>query len=213
LRLTAGSCSGQSATIVGGGPSLRGFDLSRLFGKRNIICINAAFRHVSFADAVFSEDIRFIERFGNELQLFQGKVIWHCLKGVDPERGLKACPKITTILERRDDKYWSTSLDSLSFSSNSVVGAINLAEILGCHTIYILGVDCRAEGLMVENFHSDYPQEWQVGAMQALNWKSDFEHWVAPNCKANVVNVINPSYESTLECWPKMSLEAFCDVA
>lgn len=211
MRLASGSCSGQSATIVGGGPSLRGFDLSRLFGKRNIIAVNAAFRFVPFADAVFSEDLRFIERFGNELQLFQGKVIWHCLKGIDPERGLKVCPNIITLRERRDDKYWSTSFDSLSFSSNSVVGAINLAEILGCNPIYILGVDCRAEGLMIENFHSAYPQEWSVGAMQALNWKSDFENWVAPNCKAKVVNVINPAYESALECWEKMTLEDYLD--
>src|SRR3954470_7731661 len=120
MRLEGGSCRGQSATVVGGGPSLRGFDFSQLRGKQNIIAINAAFRYLPFADACFSEDVRFVEKFGEELSAFKGDVIWHCLKGVDPERGMKACPKAKIIRELRDDKYWSnTDLSSLSFSSNS----------------------------------------------------------------------------------------------
>jgi hypothetical protein len=209
LHLEAGSCRGQSATIVGGGPSLKGFNFSSLASRQNIIVINAAFRYVPFADACFSEDIRFIEQFKNGLLLFKGQVIWHCLRGTDPERGLKAVPGMAIVRETRDDKYWSKDLHSLSFSSNSVVGAINLAEILGCDPIYLLGVDCRAEGSVMTNFHHEYPQGWEVGAIQAINWKSDFENWVAPNCKAKIVNVINPACESTLECWPKITLQEF----
>lgn len=210
MKLEAGSCSGQSATIIGGGPSLKGFDFNRLKGKSNIIAINRAFHYVPFADACFSEDVRFIEEYGADLNRFSGRVIWHCLRGLDHERGFKACTKVTTIRELRDDKYWSKDLSSLSFSSNSAIGAINLAEILGCHTIYLLGIDCRSDGPVLENFHTDYPQGWQVGAMNAYSWKSDFEHWVAPNCKADVVNVINPAYESAVECWTKITLDEFC---
>jgi hypothetical protein len=209
MRLEGGSCSGQSATVVGGGPSLKGFDFNQLLGKPNIITINAAFKYVPFADACFSEDVRFIEKFGNELNEFPGKVIWHCLKGVDPERGWKACPKVTIIRELRDDKYWSKDLSSLSYSSNSAVGAINLAEILGCDPIYVLGLDCRADGMFMGNFHTDYPQGWEVGAIQAENWRSDFEHWVAPNCKSRIVNVVNTAYESAIQCWDKISLWGF----
>jgi len=209
MRLEGGSCRGQSAVVVGGGPSLRKFDFSTLRRKQNIIAINAAFKYIPFADACFSEDVRFVECFGSELNQFQGKVIWHCLRGIDPERGLKACPKVTIIREQRDDKYWSTDLTSLSYSSNSAVGAINLAEILGCDPIYVLGLDCRTDSGVMENFHKEYPQGWEVGAIQAENWRSDFTHWVAPNCKAKVINVINPGFESSLECWPKISLSEF----
>lgn len=209
MRLVGGSCSGQLATVVGGGPSLRGFDFTQLKGKSNIIAINAAFKHVPFADACFSEDVRFIEEFGPRLNEFPGHVIWHCLKGIDPERGRKACQKVTIIRELRDDKYWSKDLSSLSFSSNSAVGAINLAEILGCSGIWLLGIDCRAEGMFMENYHTEYPQGWQVTSSLAMNWKSDFEHWVYPNCKVPIMNVINPAYPSTVQCWPTCTLEEY----
>jgi hypothetical protein len=130
---------------------------------------------------------------------------------LDHERGIKACPKIITIRELRDDKYWSMDLNSLSFSSNSAIGAINLAEILGCHTIYLLGIDCRADGPVLENFHADYPQGWQVGAMNAYSWLSDFRFWVKQNCRAEIVNVINPSYESAVDCWEKITIDEFCE--
>jgi hypothetical protein len=210
VDLVKGSCSGQSATIIGGGPSLRGFNFDQLKGKSNIIAINAAAFYAPFADAMFTEDVRFVEEFPFRLNAFQGHVIWHCLKGIDPERGRKVIPKLSIIRELRDDKYWSTDLDSLSFSSNSAVGAINLAEILGCSPIYLLGIDCRAEGPVMTNFHTGvYPQGWEVGAIQEYNWRSDFEHWVYPNCKSEVINVINPAFESTLECWPKITLDEY----
>lgn len=209
MRLEGGSCRGQSAVILGGGPSLRGFDFNKLQGKQNIIAINAAAFYAPFADAMFTEDIRLLEEFPNRINAFQGHVIWHCLKGIDPERGRKLIPKVQIIRELRDDKYWSSDLSSLSFSSNSAVGAINLAEILGCDPIYLLGIDCRAEGNIMTNFHDVYPQGWEVGAIQEYNWRSDFEAWVSKQCKANVINVINPAFESTITCWPKITLSEY----
>ena len=84
-----------------------------------------------------------------------------------------------------------------------------MAEILGYNPIFVLGLDCRADGPFLENFHDAYPQGWQCGAANAISWKSDFEHWVYPNCHAQVINVVNPAYESAVECWPKISLEDF----
>jgi hypothetical protein len=209
VELVKGAWANHTCAIIGGGPSLKGVDFSRIPKQHKIIAINAGFLYAPQADICFSEDVRFIERFGLELQKFPGEVVWHCLKGIDPERGLKACPKIKIIRELRDDKFWSSDLSSLSFSSNSGVGAINLAEILGASHLFLLGFDCRHEGLTLQNFHSDYPQEWQVTSMNAISWKSDFEYWVAPNCTVPIANVINPLCESALECWPKLPFKHF----
>lgn len=212
-ELEPGAWLGKPVSILGGGPSLKGFDFSRIPKHHKIIAVNAAFLHAPQADICFTEDVRFIERFGAVLEEWDGLAVWHCLLGIKAERGLKACPSVQIIQEKRDDKFWAKDLSALSFSSNSVVGAINLAEILGASVIYLLGVDCRTEGPMVKHFHEDYNQAWDVGAMQVLNWKSDFENWVYPNCKVPIVNVINPDYESAVQCWMKVKLEDYVKCA
>lgn len=210
MRLEGGIWAGRSVVIIGGGPSLKGFDFSRIPSHHKIIGINSAFKHCPQADFIFSEDLRFFEAFGKEVQEWRGDAVWHCLRGMDYERGLKACPKLQIIREQRDDKYWAKDLSALSFSSNSAVGAINLAEILGASVLYLLGLDCRSEGPVVEHFHQDYDQCWDVGAQQVYNWKSDFEHWVFPQCHIpSIWNVINPSYPSAIQCWPTITQDQF----
>lgn len=209
MDLANGIGHGQSVAIIGGGPSLKGFDFSRIPKHHKIIAINAAFKYAPQADFVFSEDLRFIERFGSELLMAKPKVVWHCLRGINPERGVKACRNIIIIKEVRDDKYRSRDLTSLSYSSNSAVGAINLCDILAFDHIYLLGIDCRSDGLFMQNFHNEYPEDWLSTSMNASSWKSDLENWVAPNCRIPITNVINPAYESTVECWPKITLEEF----
>ena len=202
--------SGVPCYLIGGGPSLRGFDFSVLKNKLTV-AVNLAFRYAPFATMFFTEDLRFIERYGSELGGFGGEKVWHCLRGIDPAKGIKACVGLNIIRETRDDKFWAKDLSSLSFSSCSGVGAINLAEILGCRPIYLLGFDARTEGPMLGNFHDDYPEDWQVNRNNALTFKSDMEHWVAENCKAPIVNLINPAFESAIDCWPKKSFhQHFC---
>ena len=111
------------------------------------------------------------------------------------------------------DKYWSESIaDGLSYSSNSMVGAINLAAILGADPIYLLGVDCGpVSGGRTANYHDDYVRVkvdagddcWTTGDHQYLSFASDFEHWVAPNCKTRGINVVNLNPASAIKCWPK----------
>ena len=57
--LPDGSWSGRRCFIVGGGPSLKGFDFERLRGER-VIAINKAFYDVPFADIVFAMDSPFL---------------------------------------------------------------------------------------------------------------------------------------------------------
>lgn len=211
MGLEKGMWDGQSVSLIGGGPSLRNFDFTRIPEDHNIIVINAAYQFIPDADIFFTEDYRFIEKFGESLhQTFNGIKVWHCLKGMKRDKGLLHCPSLTVIHEGRDDKFWSDNLSTLSFSSNSAVGAINLAEILGAKKLYLLGIDCRAEGPCMTNFHDCYPQGWEVGAIQEYNWRSDFENWVFPNCKIpEVINVVNPAFESTIQCWPKMPLSEY----
>lgn len=208
-----GMWSGQPCYIVGGGPSLRGFDWDLLKGKRNIMVLNKAFSFVPWADMCFVEDARFIRRFGKELTGFPGTKVWHVALGTNKDEVKEALNRdafLTPVYETRSDKYWSKSFcQGLSSSSNAAVGAINVADLLGADPIYLMGIDCRAESGNMGNFHNSYPPEWQVGAMQALNFKSDFENWVQPHTKhRKIINLVNPAFESTVEGWPKEQLAA-----
>ena len=56
-RVHDGDWSGERCFIVGGGPSLRGFDWGRLRGER-VIAVNRAFEQLPFADISVSLDER-----------------------------------------------------------------------------------------------------------------------------------------------------------
>jgi hypothetical protein len=203
--------AGQACYIVGGGPSLKGFDWDLLKGLPNIMVLNKAFSSVPWADMCFVEDARFIRRFGEELVSFAGKKVWHVALGTNKEEVQAAVnrdPHLELVYETRSDKYWSKSFcQGLSSSSNAAVGAINVADLFDADPIYLMGIDCRAENQNMGNFHNSYPREWAVGAMQALNFKSDFENWVQPHTKhRRIINLVNPAFESTIEGWPKEQL-------
>lgn len=167
------------------------------------------------ADVFFTEDTRFVEKFYEDprWRAFTGQKVVHALTDGFAERLAELDPSILIVRRKREDKFWSRSLEEgLSFSSNSGIGALNLADILGADPIYMLGFDCRAEGKFVENYHREYDPTWLVGSNQAENYRSDFEHWAAPHVRHRTVwNIINPEYPSALQCWPKIDLTTFVD--
>lgn len=211
VALKEGAWDGQPCYIVGGGPSLKSFPWDTLKSKRNVIVINRAFVNCPTADIFFTEDARFLLRFPaeypKEWAALPGLKIWHCVEDHESQNVPALAPGLTVIPCKRKDKFWSHYFaDGLSYSSNSGVGAINIACLLEADPIYLLGFDCRAEGHRMENYHNDYKKDpmWEVGTNAADSFKSDFEYWVAPHTKdRNIINLINPAYESALTCWPK----------
>lgn len=206
------SWKGQPCTLIAGGPSLKSFNWDLLRNTPNIIAVNRAYKAVPWASVCYVEDARFIERFGSDMVDFKGVKLWHVAYGTPKQliaEALERDPNLTAIIETRRDKYWSKGFQKgLSTSSNAMVGALNVADLLGADPIYVMGLDCRTQGLEMQNWHTDYPQDWGVGAMQALTFKTDIELWVAPNLEhRHVVNLINPEFESALTCWPKNLLE------
>lgn len=201
----------EPAYIVGGGPSLKGFDWKLLEGVPHVIAINRAFVDCPTAEIFFTEDARFITRFAVEYPVawkrFQGRKLWHCLNEGEIPEVMAVAPDVEIIRKKREDKFWSYRFsDGLSYSSNSAVGAINIAHILQADPIYLLGIDCRTTGLRMENYHQDYRKDpmWEVGANAADTFKGDMEGWVAPHVRdTKIISLINPVMPTALECWPK----------
>lgn len=213
-RLRDDQWKGQPAIIVGGGPSLENLDWSLLHGRKNVIVINRAFLQVPTAAIWFSEDLRVVELYGKrpEWTGFKGLKIFHGLTPTFGRQAIDIDPSIYLVERKRQDKYWSESLeDGLAISSNSGVGAINLACLLDADPILLLGFDCRAKKGDVNNYHEDYRENGfdLVGQGQFDSYRSDFEHWVAPQLRGRrVLNLIDKEFPSAIECWPRWERES-----
>lgn len=229
--LREGAWRGFPAFLVGGGPSLKTFDFSRLTAKiaagYRCIVVNGSFLNVPNADVFFTEDWRFLELISGQLdekkpteaeatawRRFEGLKVVNCLDESYRERILGAAPNAHLIPKKTKDKRWSKRFeDGLSYSSNSMIGAMNLADLLGANPLYVLGVDCLPVGKNTCNYHDLYPRSFHTGDDQYRSFASDFTHWAAPHLKASGKTVINLNPDSGVTVWPRRSWEEHFDAA
>jgi hypothetical protein len=148
-----GAWAGQPCFLIGGGPSLIGFDFERLRGKGRVIAINRAFEYAPWADILFFMDNKFY-RLCHE---GERQLLWNGFKG----------HKVFLDLMGRsyEDCYHIRSLGRIGLSrslaqglyhgNNSGVGALNLALVLRARPIYLLGYDMTYSGNR-SHFHSGY---------------------------------------------------------
>ena len=218
--LKEGAWQGQACYVIGGGPSLKSFDWGLLSSKKNLIAINMAFLKVPHAEVFFTEDERVItELIAAKPELhdawksFRGVKVYHCLESSLKEKVLAASPDVHVVERKRRDKFWAKSfIEGLSYSSNSAVGAINIATLMGADPIYLMGIDCRTD-TPNPNYHDHYPQDWRMPRGQDAVYKSDFENWVKLHTQdRHMVSLINPEYPTALDCWPRLSLAAHFEI-
>lgn len=153
--LADGAWAGQPCFIIGGGPSLVGFDFNRLRGKGRVIAINRAFEFIPWADVLFFMDWKFYKLCHdtpNRLALwqdFQGLRVFCNLMG----RKLEDCYNIRSL--GRHGMSWSIS-KGIYHGNNSGHGALVMALALGCRPIYLLGYDMNRDPKGRGHFHSGY---------------------------------------------------------
>lgn len=138
---------GQTVYLIGGGPSLKGFNWNRLKGKKTI-AINKALKFYPNADAVYWTDGRVFSWLKDEIRDFKG------LKFTI--RYNKNHYKDVKLLKRGSKFGLSTARDTISHGNNSGYAAINLAIHLGAKRIILLGYDMGNDGKN-SHFHDGYP--------------------------------------------------------
>lgn len=187
-----GAWSGEACFIVGGGPSLNGFDFDALLGNGRIIAVNAAYRVLPFADILFFSDKRFHEWNceSSEFIDFQGEVVsTHC--GV-----LRGRPDIRQI--RNVAGPVSNAPDGLAGRSSGS-RALNLAYLLGASPIYLLGFDMRPNG----NWH-DFHELKNLQFCYESKFVPDLEAMGAA-ILARGVAVVNGCLDSAVDVFPKVA--------
>ena len=196
-----GCWSGRRCFIIGGGPSLRDFDFSSLQDDITI-GINAAYTEID-PTIMFSMDKRFFEwastgkygktendKSGNLLKYNESNSIKMHLN-VEPLE-IKGVYNIRNAGDCGLSKSLSAGLYN---GENSGYAALNLAYILGCNPIYLLGFDLNTNERY--HWHDGHPGQNGTGEMSTF-LKAFVENAPAILSKTKVINL---NRKSMLKCF------------
>lgn len=194
----AGEWKGETAFILGGGPSLKGLDLSPLPLTGPTIAIKHAMRLAPWAECLLWADARWLEwDAAAKADILAHEAIWK-VTTQQPPPDLAGHVQFITWARR----YLAT--ERLSEDPTIIGGyasgdvALNLAYLLGAKRIILLGFDMHGG-----HWH-DGKAESGDGSRQRMI--ATFEQ-MAPAIAAAGRQVINATPGSALQCFPVMSLD------
>lgn len=195
--------------IIGGGPSVNDIDLSCLKGELTI-GINRAFEFMD-PSIIFSMDARFwewlekcawgqgtLDRFNRYDQGIR------CF--VDMARMRLYPPELMLLDNYRGRDLLSPTLsEGVKTAGNSGYAALNLAILLGCNPIYLVGYDMRGgtDGQQA-NYHSGYPKSQSATIYPNIMIPGFVQASSEMLSRAQIVN-LNP--QSALRCFPFQEFE------
>lgn len=189
---------GDTVFVLGGGPSLTGFDARCLSGRR-VIAVNCAFRLGQF-DVMFYGDPQWPDKYG---------------KGLDEFGGLKVTVReehqnrrdVRVVFRDGHSMGLSKSPGKLHWNLSSGACAINLATLLGAGKIILLGFDMKQQGGR-DHFHRDY---FHADGTHAAMAKYETMLIRFPSIAADLTKMsipcLNACPDSAIECFPKCTIE------
>lgn len=197
-----GAWAGEPCFIIGGGPSLIGFDFERLRGKGHVIAINRAYEFCQFADILFYMDNRFYQMVHRDPQKL---ALWQSFAGDKVFLNIMGRKYEDTYSVRAAGRIGlSNSIASgIYHGNNSGVGAVNLAFCLKARPIYLLGFDFKFAG-KVSHFHGGYGMSQHEGVVRSF--VRDFERLYRFTARTNA-KIINLNPHSGLRVYPFMSVD------
>jgi len=216
-KLTGGEWKGERCFIIGGGPSLEGFDFSRLEHscERVIVC-NRGFVEAPFADIMVAMDIDLYNwLLAKEIGRTQEEQIkitkaFHAFKGlrvwIDMNNSLMNAP--VHYVHRESRPVIHKRMKNGVFTGNNIgVGALCLAAILGASPIYLLGYDFYLENAGKKtHYHSGYPRRMHESHVNSF---LTFFPMIAPQIRRLGIEVFNLNRKSKLRIFPFADLKDY----
>ena len=186
----------KTVFIIGGGPSLKGFDWAPLHDKHIIGC-NDAYLLGNWVDICCFGDVKWYKHHKDGLTSFSGlKVTWR--KELVDEPGVSVLQGQPTGLLLKPEKIgWNTSTGAM---------AINLAVKMGSKKIILLGFDMTLGASGESNWHENCLDK--PSRLVFKKFDKGFAHLKAElQEKAPDVEVLNANPDSGLDIFPKAALE------
>ena len=181
--------------IIGGGPSLKGFNWELLRGK-NILSVNRAFQVVPWAIATFWTDSRFFKWFEKDIKRF---------------KGVKIACRYSQLYDKNIILVRSTGgsgIDEYPYhiraGNNSGYAALNVGFHLGATKIYLLGYDMKSER-EATHWHDGYVTSHNDSIYERAMMK-DFIN-IEKSYKKAKINLYNANSDSMMTHITKCTIE------
>lgn len=202
--LSDGAWRGRRCFVVGGGPSLRGFDFGRLAGELVIACNVAALERPPPTIAV-SICHRFMRAIAATDPRWAASPATKILLDPPPDVDEATVPHVR--IGNCGDTWGRTIEGGLCQGPQTGHAAANLADILGASPIYLLGMDCRTEDDgATANYHTEYT--WNADGKprpKEGRYRTARAYWERYGREARGRIVLLGG--SALECFPRGSLD------
>lgn len=189
----------EPVTLVAGGPSLTPADLEAIRGKTRVIAVNDACRLAPWADMLYAADRPWWNHYRG-VPDFAGEKWTQDKSGGDEAAfrwGLKCIRS-----ERKPGLSFDPAL--IHQGANSGFQALNIAVLMGCRPIYLLGYDMQPTGGKLHWF-GEHPPGVRRGVSFDLFRVAYVE--AAPQLAAAGIPVINLSRETALTCFPRSRID------
>lgn len=178
--------------LVGGGPSLRGFDWSKLYNKTTI-AINRAFEVCPKTSIIYFSDLRF-------WHWYQDKLIKHPAKKITGSRLIHSDVinyKIT------GSKGLDLMAGCLRSGNSSGYAAINLAVHLGATRIILLGYDMS----MQQQYHHWHNGYATLFSSRCFSKMLPFFDSLKKPLERLAIEIVNACPGSKINVFPKIALD------
>lgn len=187
--------------LVGGGPSLQGFDFFRLKGLGYVVGINQAMFDAP-VDAGFTIDHRFASAHHNRLSEFAKRATLYLAL----EEGWRETPGLFVI----DDAIY---VSSKACHRGPTSGMTALSYFMNfASMIVLLGYDHKTERAGRHRYHDTYPWPFVADDRSLPVWAGQYAE-IARKCEVAGIEVINGSMDSAIPFFRKVPVNVAVGLA
>ena len=196
-RITKPFWDDRPVAIVGGGPSLVGFDFERLRGGAHVLAIKSLIDTMPWADACFGQGM-WLDRLEN----LQSRIYWAL-----PEDQMAGAPhaKNITFLRRLDGQDVSENPSEVYGGGTSGFGAMQICIHKRAKRVVLFGFDY--DGAYDNGSPDKHAQKKR--AQSEANWKVWAAHFgvYVPHLNRLGISVVNACPTSSIACFQKVTLD------
>lgn len=188
---------GETCFIVAGGPSLAGFDFSRLDGRKVIVINSSVFAYPAAPVLYFGDSRWWVWNCKKVKETYSG----HIFTASEISDG-----RVRNLVKRAPPPHISTDRGQVTMQRTSLTAALNLAVHFGCPRVVLLGADQQPAPNGRTHHHEPHPIPQMRGC-----WDVQMKELrlVAKSLAELGVEVINTSLGSRIDWWPKQPIEDF----
>jgi hypothetical protein len=185
----------RPVAIVGGGPSLVGFDFERLRGA-HVLAVKGAIFNIPWADAGFGLDAPRYAEWRDRLGEVQSRVYW----AMPEEQKVGPAPsKNVTLLKRRNGQELSDDPSEIYGGGTSGFGAMQICIHKKAKQIILFGFD----------YDGEVEKDQKRREQSLINWRKWARHFevYVPYLTQRGIRVVNACPTSTIACFQKTTLD------